>query len=390
MRPGQNNPLSGIRWPLSRATNIQELASGTGRKFLQFVKSRTFIVLLYVLIATTFLTVLAVNMKFVQVTDDSGSRMICTFQSNPVQVLKQSGIYLSSDDRYSFSGYKNNYGTIRFHSAFPVNVTVDGKTKQVMASGGSVADVLKKGGISLGVDDLVNVPANKTITKGMQISISRVRFENSTVQSSIPHETTTVQDDSRPVGTTTVVDNGQDGIQTMTYRVKYVDGVKKEQAQVAASTVQPVNAKVLVGSASPLRPSAKTDTLKAADSAADGEKSSSAAADTTAKSANGVPGSYKKVITGVATAYTQDPGTQTSTGKAVTKGLVAVDPNKIPYGTKLYIASADGSYVYGTAVAADTGGFVHNGSGVLTDLFLPTEAQCEAFGRRTVNMYVLA
>ena len=39
-------------------------------------------------------------------------------------------------------------------------------------------------------------------------------------------------------------------------------------------------------------------------------------------------------------------------------GNVAVDPRIIPYGSKLFIMSADGKYVYGYGIACDTGGSV--------------------------------
>jgi 3D (Asp-Asp-Asp) domain-containing protein len=49
----------------------------------------------------------------------------------------------------------------------------------------------------------------------------------------------------------------------------------------------------------------------------------------------------------------------TATGEKLRKGIVAVDPNVIPLGTKLYIPG------YGFALAADTGGLV---SGRVIDL----------------------
>ena len=36
-------------------------------------------------------------------------------------------------------------------------------------------------------------------------------------------------------------------------------------------------------------------------------------------------------------------------------GVIAVDPTVIPYGTKMYIESADGKYIYGYAIAGDCG-----------------------------------
>lgn len=78
----------------------------------------------------------------------------------------------------------------------------------------------------------------------------------------------------------------------------------------------------------------------------------------------------------------------TSTGRPVAFGNVAVNPNVIPYGTRMYICSPDGSYVYGYAIAADTGGALMSGR-VLADLFYETPAECYSFGRRTMSVYIL-
>jgi 3D (Asp-Asp-Asp) domain-containing protein len=75
-----------------------------------------------------------------------------------------------------------------------------------------------------------------------------------------------------------------------------------------------------------------------------------------------------------------------ATGKYPKPGYVAVDPKEIPYGTKMYIVSADGQYVYGYAIAADTGGFIH-GTRADMDLFLDSEQQCVQFGRRDIIVY---
>jgi 3D (Asp-Asp-Asp) domain-containing protein len=67
----------------------------------------------------------------------------------------------------------------------------------------------------------------------------------------------------------------------------------------------------------------------------------------------------------------------TSTGLPVGWGVVAVDPNVIPLGTKLTIPG------YGEAVAADTGGAVRGDD---IDLWFPSLAQARAWGRRTVTI----
>ena len=76
----------------------------------------------------------------------------------------------------------------------------------------------------------------------------------------------------------------------------------------------------------------------------------------------------------------------TASGMQACYGVVAVDPNVIPLGTKLYIASADGSYVYGCAIAGDTGGGI---KGNKIDLFYNSRAEALQFGRRNVVVYFL-
>jgi cystine transport system substrate-binding protein len=68
---------------------------------------------------------------------------------------------------------------------------------------------------------------------------------------------------------------------------------------------------------------------------------------------------------------------RTSTGLPVGFGVVAVDPSVIPLGTHLTIPG------YGEAVAADTGGSV---VGSTIDLWFPTVAQANAWGRRVVTI----
>ncbi|MGC4377905.1 peptidoglycan-binding protein [Fictibacillus sp. Mic-4] len=60
--------------------------------------------------------------------------------------------------------------------------------------------------------------------------------------------------------------------------------------------------------------------------------------------------------------------------------VIAVDPNVIPLGTKVYVEG------YGTAVAADTGGAI---KGNRIDVFMPSEDQANNWGRKQVNITIL-
>ncbi|MBN8193230.1 LysM peptidoglycan-binding domain-containing protein [Bacillus sp. NTK074B] len=94
-----------------------------------------------------------------------------------------------------------------------------------------------------------------------------------------------------------------------------------------------------------------------------------------------------KEISVEATAYTADcegcSGT-TATGLNLKENpdakVIAVDPNVIPLGSKVYVEG------YGYATAEDTGGAI---KGNRIDVFLPSKDQAVDFGRKTVNVKIL-
>lgn len=95
-------------------------------------------------------------------------------------------------------------------------------------------------------------------------------------------------------------------------------------------------------------------------------------------------GEYKATYSMVATAYSGH--TITAMGIRPVRdpnGLssIAVDPNVIPLGTKVYIPG------YGYAMACDTGGAI---KGNKIDLFMNSSSECYAWGRRTVTLHVVA
>ncbi|HXG23967.1 MAG TPA: G5 domain-containing protein [Chthonomonadales bacterium] len=95
--------------------------------------------------------------------------------------------------------------------------------------------------------------------------------------------------------------------------------------------------------------------------------------------------SGRKVLTMIATGYDPSPSSngghsRTSTGLKAGYGVVAVDPNYIPLGTKLYIEG------YGYAVAGDTGGAI---KGNRIDLGHDTRSAANKVGRRKVIVHIL-
>ncbi len=86
-----------------------------------------------------------------------------------------------------------------------------------------------------------------------------------------------------------------------------------------------------------------------------------------------------KTMIFTATAYTWT-GNRTAAGTWPSRGTVAVDPRVIPLGTELYIEG------YGPAIAADTGSAI---KGNRIDLYMESEDECWAWGRRTVEGRVI-
>lgn len=104
-------------------------------------------------------------------------------------------------------------------------------------------------------------------------------------------------------------------------------------------------------------------------------------------SSAGVPKNYSKVLDITATAY--GPGVADNGhwgdndyyGNPLKMGDVAVDPNLIPMGTKLYIPG------YGYGIANDQGGAI---KGNRIDLFFPNRQDALDYGIKQVKVYVLS
>ncbi len=254
---------------------------------------------------------------------------------------------------------------------YEVLVSADGETREVNLLGGTVLQAIALTGVTVGQDDLVSVAGDTPITQDLAVTVSRVTFYTYTKTESIAFKTVTKNDRTMMVGTSKVSQTGKNGEQNTTYRETYVDGQLTATETVGTEIVnQAVDKIVLKGTR---RPAAETITV--------------GGGITLQLDANGQPLDYKELLTGKATAYTA-PGNNTSIGLKAQVGVVAVDPKIIPYGTKLYIVSPDGKWVYGYAVAGDTGGALLSGR-VLVDVYYDTVEECYKFGRRTMNVYII-
>ena len=341
----------------------------------QFMKSKWI-----KLVTVTFTAILAAPTlmgavtfhNIVRIYDDSeDSEMVLSQSSDPLVILEEAGITLGEHDVYEFTQTRDRTYTLEIERAFDVAFVCGGVRQTVpMLEGQTVADLLAKAGAVVGEEDILNLPLDTVVTPETQVQLQRVTYETEVVSETIPYETIEQHTSLLKNGRTRQMSAGSDGSKTTTTVKKYIDGVYQETvSEEVVVTKEPVSEVVLYGDSA-----ATVSTLEAPAGLQ--------------LDANGNPVNYVKKITGKGTAYSARDGAKTASGRYAIPGHVAVNPNVIPYGSKLYIKSADGSFVYGYAVAADTGIALMDGR-VTVDLFFDTYLESVLFGAKTMEIYVL-
>lgn len=297
-----------------------------------------------------------------------------SYATDPGVVLEEAGLVLAEYDTYTAEASGNDTALTVCRS---VRVTVDyhGETISISSPGETVRQLLTRLNIYPGEKDVLSVGMDEAVTNGMELWIREIIREEQSYTATIPHETTYCYCDALPQGMQQVMTEGQDGEMLCTAQVTYVDGLETERELLSRQvTVNPVTEVIAVGTG--LR--------------ADGMPTGNVViTDSTITLPTGEMLTYTDTMQVRATGYTHtDAGcdTITATGTTVHIGTVAVDPRFIPYGTRMFIVSNDGSYIYGISVAEDCGGAI---KGDRVDLYFPTTEECFQFGFRSCTIYFL-
>ena len=213
------------------------------------------------------------------------------------------------------------------------------------------------------------VPAlDETIAKNSKIEVYDVKDIVETKKEAIPHENIVRKNKNLDIGTENVIEKGENGLKEIHISKRYVNGELTEEKVVEEKVINEPVANVIEKG---VRDRVVVTSRGNAD--------------------------YKKVLTMSASAYDlsfascgKNPEDKyygiTASGTKARPGAVAVDPNVIPLGTKLYIESLDGRPDYGFATAEDTGGAI---KGNRIDLFFHSKSDVSRFGRRKVKVYIL-
>ena len=341
---------------------MKKIATRVWNGFRRTVCSRVFAAVLMCAVTLSMVMGVSSHSRVYTVNEGDTSRVVVTLSDTPY-------LNLGGDDVLWVDA--STEAEPEEDDSWSVEITADGWSTLVQGTDAdtTVADAIQQAGVTVGELDRVSADTDAIVTDGMLVQVDRVAYEEYTVTQTIPFKTVYRYTGVLKPDKTKVDRAGSNGQKVITYRKSIVNGVVVSDEKVDEEiTKKAVDKIVMKGSSygTPLSPTPADVTI-----------------DLDAKNQ---PINYSRVIYGSCTAY--HCGTKTSIGLKPAVGVVAVNPKQIPYGSLLWITSKDGKFVYGYAIAGDTGGFARDGSAVL-DLYMGSVQECIQFGRRNLNVYVI-
>lgn len=316
----------------------------------------------YVSLVTSGLMVLALttsgfafNDKTVTVMADGSAHTIKTHLSSTRGIAQDAGVKLDPKDQVVIDTNTIQEGsTLTVVRALPITVTVNGKTKTIKTAAQTVQAVADELGYKA-PNYVTKQDANEAVVANMTIDIVKVaKHEVKQADRAIAVTEERQKDDTMAIGETLVAQEGKPGLETVTEETFY--DAKGNVIKTAQTGSQVKEAMV------PTIVKEGTRDVVTSRSAAD---------------------RAQQVIYMEASAYLAGDGDGagiTASGIPAVRGVVAVDPDVIPLGTRLYIPG------YGEAIAADTGGAI---VGNRIDLLMDSYGEAMDFGRQDVPVYIL-
>lgn len=239
---------------------------------------------------------------------------------------------------------------IHIRKAIHVNIIADGNTVTVTGLPMTVEEALKQAEITCDENDIVEPSMDTVLKKGDQITVKRVEVSEETRMRETDFQVVERADSSIQIGDVQITQKGRKGKIRETWSVTTVDGEVTDRHLVKEETVKKKKDKI-IGWGTKISFQRPTD-LK-----------------------------YMRKIENVrAVSYHFEGNPAGSYGLPCRYGTVAVDPDVIPLGSKLYIEG------YGYAVANDVGSAIQ---GNTVDLYMERFDQCILWGARWTTVYVL-
>ena len=403
------------------------------------------VVLILVLVIVTYFALIADVQKEYAIFDGDQVTRLNSDSTNIEEVLAEAGIAVGENDIVSLAS-EGSITEILIQRQNTVTVTLGDRTMEKAIYGTTVSEALQELDITLAEQDSMvsqgeSLTPGDRIYDGMDICITQNSEKTVTETKAIPYDTVTFLDPTLAEGVTKVKTPGVAGKQEITTLERYVNGELVSSTAMGTRLVaNPVTEVILIGSGEMLSGETEAAVVAApAEEAPEPEESVSEESESEYEepeyeepeyeepeyeepeyeepeyeepeyeepeyeepeyeepeySEPSISGNYITTSSGdvlyysdcftvEATAYTG--GGTTATGTPARYGAIAVDPDVIPYGTRMYIVSNDGYWIYGEATAEDCGGAIN---GYIIDLYFDSYDTCIQFGRRDCTVYIL-
>lgn len=340
------------------------------------------------------------------ITDGDRVTVHRSYSSDPYEVLTEAGIELEEEDTYE-TGYADGMNQITVRRMQMVTVINRGAQSVIGTYGETTGSLLARMGITPGTGDTLSCSSETQTYDGMTIELVHTETRIEEEDTTVPYPVNYYEDPDLEPDAEIVLVAGQNGLTHVKSEVTYRNG-KEVSRTVVQETVQtkPVTQLVIRGVDRTImeQPADPEPAEQAAPAASSGTASGSSSSGSSSSGGSRYDGStetsgnvimtssgesytYVDVMTCSATAYTCEGYVgHTYSGTLARVGAIAVDPTVIPLGTKVYVVSNDGQYVYGYCVAEDIGGGI---KGNKIDLYFDTYAECWDFGVRMCTVYIL-
>ncbi|QHE50618.1 G5 and 3D domain-containing protein [Pontibacillus sp. HMF3514] len=300
--------------------------------------------------------------KPVTVTIDGQDKQYYTTADTVKQFIDEKEIKINERDKVSHKDKASIEAgmNIEVQKAFQVALNDGGEEKKVWTTANTVGEFLKQQEISLGeLDKLKRDKQAKLSKEQASVTITRIEKVTDVVEEQVDYAVVTRKDSSMPKGNKKVVQNGEEGKVVKHYEVTLKNGEEVDRKLVKEETAKESKQKIVAVGTKVIQQNVSRNNND----------------------------SVQKTLYMEATAYTafcDGCSGITRTGINLRanpdRKVIAVDPNVIPLGSRVWVEG------YGYAIAGDTGSAIQ---GNRIDLFVPSRSDALSFGRRRVQVKVL-
>jgi resuscitation-promoting factor RpfB len=186
------------------------------------------------------------------VIDGQTTKRLRSPYENPKLIAASAGLTVYPEDRFetrvvtNFVADKIVGEKVIIDRATPFRVAADGKVMTLRSHQGTLAEALKDTGVSLGEKDTVSPALSSPVVPGLSVAITRVTEVVTSKHEVLPKTIKTTTDPAMYSDESRVAEEGKDGGQDVTYKIKYHNGVEVDRQKLKVENKVEPTAKVVV------------------------------------------------------------------------------------------------------------------------------------------------